>query len=239
MIVICEDEMYFASQLKDIINQYLHQKQYNATILFYANGEDLLYSGISPDIILMDIKLPGKNGMNIMNIMKRLQENGYNSQVIFITAYQEYVFEAFDIDAIHYLEKPLNQQKFFAAMEKAWKRAVSDNAKTILLNNRAVITKVRLKDIVYCEVFNHQVNHQVIIHTMTEQHQYFGTLDTLEKELDNHFFRCHRSYIVNLDYIVDKKPGIAVLADGRQVFVSRRKQREFAMRILESCKGEN
>lgn len=232
VIVICEDEMYFATHLKDMVSQYLQQKGVNATILLYANGEDFLCSGIYADIVLMDIKLPGKNGMDIM---KRLRDVGCLSQVIFITAYQEYVFQAFDLDAIHYLEKPLNQQKFFSAMDKAWKRAVSDNTKTITLTNRTSISKVRIKDIVYCEVFNHQV----VIHTLAEQYNYFGTLDSLEKELDNHFFRCHRSYIVNLDYIVDKKPGIAVLVGGNQVLISRRKQQEFTMRLLKSCRRED
>lgn len=229
IIVICEDEMYFATHLKNIINQYLRQREYNAAIFLFDNGEDLLCSGISPDLILMDIKLHNSNGMKIMG---RLRENGCNSQVIFITAYQEYVFQAFDLDAIHYLKKPLDQQKLFSALDKAWKRVISDNAKTIVLNHRATISKVRIKDIVYCEVFNHRI----IIHTLTDQYHYFGTLDALEKELDDHFFRCHRSYIVNLDYIVDKKPGIAVLVGGSKVFVSRRKEQEFTMRLLESCR---
>lgn len=53
------------------------------------------------------------------------------------------------------------------------------------------------------------------------------------------FFRCHRSYLVNLDYVVGKEPGMALLADGGRVYVARRKQQEFAMRLLEWCrKGE-
>lgn len=231
-VVICEDEIYFATRLKDIVNEYLQQKDLYATILLYASGEDFLCSGITPDIILMDIKLPGKNGMDIM---ERLREAGCNSQVIFITAYQEYVFQAFDMDAIHYLEKPLNQHKFFCAMDKAWKRAACDSGKTIMLTNRAIISRVRIKDIVYCEVFNHQV----VIHTMTTQYNYSGTLDSLEPKLDNHFFRCHRSYIINLGYVVDKEPGIAVLAGGNKVLISRRKQQEFTMRLLESCRMED
>lgn len=231
-VVICEDEIHFATRLENIVNQYLQQKNLYATILLYENGEDFLYSGIMPDIVLMDIKLPGKNGMDIM---KRLRAAGCNSQVIFITAYQEYVFQAFDLDAIHYLEKPIQPQKLFSAMDKACKRAFSDRGKTITLNHKTVISKIRIKDIIYCEVFNHQV----VIHTMTDQYNYFGTLDSLEKELDHRFFRCHRSYIVNLDYIVDKEPGIAVLTGGKKGFVSRRKQQEFTIRLLESCRRED
>lgn len=228
-IVICEDEIHFATHLNDIVQQYLKQKHFYATILMYSSGEEFLYSGGTPDIILMDIKLSGKNGMDTM---KWLREAGCSSQVIFITAYPEYVFQAFDVDAIQYLEKPINQPKLFSALDKAWNRAVADNGKAIILTKKAIVSKVRIKDIIYCEVFNHQT----IIHTLSDQYSYSGTLDSLEPELDNHFFRCHRSYLVNLDYVVDKEPGVAVMVGGSKVFISRRKQQEFTMRLLESCR---
>lgn len=230
-IVICEDENHFATHLKDMICQYLQQNALHTMIFVYANGEDFLYSGITPDIILMDIKLPGKNGMDTM---KKLREAGYNSQVIFITAYLEYVFQAFDLDAVHYLEKPVNQEKLFCAMDKAWKRAIVDGGKTIFVTNRASVSKVRTKDIIYCEVFNHQT----IIHTMTNQYNYPGTLACLAQELDDSFFHCHRSYLVNIDYVVDKQPGTATLTGGNKVLISRRKQQEFTMRLLESCRRD-
>lgn len=228
-IVICEDEIHFATHLKDIVQQYLRQEHFYATILMYSSGEEFLCSGSTPDIILMDIKLSGQNGMDTM---KRLRKAGCNSQVIFITAYTEYVFQAFDVDAIQYLEKPINQPKLFSALDKAWNRVISDNGKVIALTKRAIVSKVRIKDIIYCEVFNHQT----IIHTLADEYSYSGTLDSLEPKLDNHFFRCHRSYLVNLDYVVDKEPGVAVLVEGSKVFISRRKQQEFTMRLLESCR---
>lgn len=228
-IVICEDEIHFATRLTDMVQQYLKQKQFYANILMYSSGEEFLCSGSTPDIILMDIKLSGKNGMDTM---KRLREVGCNSPVIFITAYSEYVFQAFDVDAIHYLEKPINQPKLFSALDKAWSHVISANGKTIALIKKAIVSKVRIKDIIYCEVFNHQT----IIHTLSDQYSYSGTLDSLQQELDNQFFRCHRSYLVNLNYVVDKEPGAAVLVDGSKVFISRRKQQEFTIRLLESCR---
>lgn len=77
----------------------------------------------------------------------------------------------------------------------------------MILTKRASVSKVKIKDITYCEVFNHQT----IIHTLSDRYSYSGTLDSLEPELDKRFFRCHRSYLVNLDYVVDKEPGIALL----------------------------
>ncbi len=231
-IAICEDEVYFATHLHHMLQQYLQEKKLHATIFIYSSGEALLCFGVTPDIILMDIKLSGKNGMDII---KQLRELGYYGQVIFIMAYSNYVFQAFDVDAVQYLEKPLNQVQFYSAMNKAYQRAVSDNEKTILLTNQSIVSKVRIRDIIYCEVFDHQT----IIHTLTNQYHYSGPLDALEQELDHHFFRCHRSYLVNLDYVVKKDSTMTVLVGGDKVFISRRKQQEFMVRLLESCRGGN
>lgn len=231
-VVICEDESYFAARLRELVNEYLRENGLCAAVLSYDSGEALLRSGQMPDVLLMDIRLSGENGMDTM---RRLRAAGCDSPVIFITAYPEYVFQAFEVDAVQYLVKPLDRQKFFAAMNKAWKRAASDGGPTILLTNGAAATRVWVNDIVYCEVFDHQT----ILHTMTHPYRHAGTLDSLEQMLDCRFFRCHRSYLVNLDYVVGKEPGMALLADGGRVYVARRKQQEFTMRLLEWCrKGE-
>lgn len=75
-ISICEDETHFAAHLQDIVQQYLEQKARKAAIMLYSSGEELSCSGIIPDIILMDIQLSVKNGMDTM---KRLREAGCNT----------------------------------------------------------------------------------------------------------------------------------------------------------------
>ncbi|MCI9597035.1 MAG: response regulator transcription factor [Firmicutes bacterium] len=229
---ICEDEPYFAQELKAMAEGYLRERALEAEIEMFSSGEELLEAKRAPDIVLMDIRLPGKNGMETA---ERLRNAGYGSQVIFITSYKEYVFHAFDLDAVHYLMKPVKKEKLYLAMDKAVMR-MGGGEKRILITKGDAAFPVRLRDILYCEVFDHQV----FIHTRTESFQISGTLEAFEKRLDSRFFRCHRSYLVNMNAVREKREGQAVVAGGRKVLISRRKQQEFMARLLQACrKGED
>lgn len=231
-IAICEDEAYFLDSISELLNQYLRDKEIGAYVKKYDNGEDFMISGQDTDIILMDIRLTGLDGMDIMG---QLRNNGKSGQVIFITAYREYVFQAFEVDAVNYLLKPIEPAGFFAAMDKAVERIRHNCRHVLLLSNGSGLLKIQTKDIRYCEVFDHQV----LIHTASGEYSYPGTLDSLEKELDDDFFRCHRSYIVNMGYVVSMAPDAAYIAGGDKVLISRRKQKEFGHRLLELCRRES
>lgn len=228
-IAICEDEPYFAANLSKLVSEYGTAREVEVSLLTFSTGEDFISSNQMADIILMDIKLPGQDGMNIM---RRLRDCGNNGQVIFITSYPQYVFQAFELDAIHYIMKPATAEKLFPAIDRAIKRSIPKSSKTILITNGNTASRILIKDIVYCEALNHQIT----IHTLTEQFQFFGTLDAMQKDLDDCFFRCHRSYIVNMNYVIDKEPGAATMANGGKILISRRKQQDFTKKLLDICR---
>lgn len=230
-IVICEDEAYFLDHIAKLLDEYLKSKKMEACIEKFSTGEELLASARNPNIILMDIELPGLDGMKLVRL---LRDNGCKAQVIFITSYRKYVFQAFDVDAIHYILKPIEPNKFFLAVDKAMKRIVQTYDRALLLTKNNLDTKVLLKDILYCEVFNHQI----FIHTLYGKFSYFGTLSSLEKQLDNQFFRCHRSYIVNMSYVTFRENEIISIVGGSKLLLSRRKKQEFERRLLEICRRE-
>lgn len=228
-VSICEDETYFVSELKKMLDEYCSLREIHVSISAFSDGEELLASNQVADIILMDIKLPTSNGMEII---RHLRDLGSDSQVIFITAFQKYVFQAFDLDAVHYILKPVSEEKLFSALDKAIKRVAANRGKTLLITSGTTASRVPLKDILYCEAMNHQIT----VHTLTEQVQFFGTLDAIEEKLDERFFRCHRSYIVNMDHVIDKQPGSAIMEGGDHILISRRKQQEFTQKLLEICR---
>lgn len=228
-VSICEDESYFVSELKKMLDEYCSLREIHVSISTFSDGEELLASNQVADIILMDIKLPTSNGMEII---RHLRDLGSDSQVIFITAFQKYVFQAFDLDAVHYILKPVSEEKLFSALDKAIKRVAANRGKTLLITSGTTASRVPLKDILYCEAMNHQIT----VHTLTEQVQFFGTLDAIEEKLDERFFRCHRSYIVNMDHVIDKQPGSAIMEGGDHILISRRKQQEFTQKLLEICR---
>lgn len=226
-IAVCEDERYFSERIITLLNHYLKEKKMEASIESCASGEELLAAKPNYDIILMDIVLPGLNGIETMG---RLRERGYRGQVIFITAYKRYVFQAFDVDAVHYILKPVEKEKFFSAMEKAIKRGEFDNGRSLFLVKDNLNTRVFVKDILYCEVHDHSIS----VETIYGQFFCAGTLGALEEQLGGDFFRCHRSYIVNMSYVMDRNGQVATMAGGKTVYVSRRKSQEFERRLLEA-----
>lgn len=230
-IAVCEDENYFSDHICSLLDCYLMENDLKATIKSYSDGEKFLAADRNPDIILMDIQLPGTNGMEII---RRLRERGCRGQVIFITAYEEYVFQAFDVDAIHYILKPVEKDKFFSAMEKAVRRTGAHNNKALLLMKNDLNAKIFTKDILYCEVYDHKI----FLDTIYGRFSYTGTLDSLEKQLGSDFFRCHRSYIVNMSHVLDRDGQVVTMAGGERILVSRRKKREFERRLLEMCRRE-
>ncbi len=228
---ICEDETYFASRLREMLLSYFQERLLEAEICLFASGEELICSGRRPDVVLMDIKLPGRNGLEIV---ERLQRAGADSPVIFITAYKEYVFRAFDLEAAHYILKPVRKEKLYQALDRALRRIKAEEGKTIWIAQGSRAFRLRFREILYCEVFDHET----FIYTASERFRFPGTLEALEKELDGRFFRCHRSYLVNMDCVTEKGAGFAVVAGGGKVLVSKRREGAFRKRLLKSCKEQ-
>ena len=111
-IAICDDEKNIRELIKGkIANQYP-----NANIIFYNSGEELLLSDEHIDILFLDIQMSGKNGMETA---RELRKKDKSVIIIFVTAAEEYVFQAFDVGAFHYIVKPINDTKFTEVLHRA------------------------------------------------------------------------------------------------------------------------
>lgn len=224
-VAICDDEQYFVDRLDKSLNQYFSIRKIEAESSAFTDAESLLSAGRDYDLILMDLKLPGVDGMEAIT---RLRERKQTSQMIFITSYQEYAIQAFDVDAVHYLLKPVTDENLYRALDKAMKRITKKDFKTLTISKGNETQIIRQRDILYCEV----IDHKVYIHLPNISYDYFGTLENLQKQLDSRFFRCHKSYIVNLTHVVSRQGDTVTVSGGGRVFVSRRKQQEFAQELL-------
>ena len=172
--------------------------------------------------------LPGISGIEVAKQLYR------KSRIIFITFYEKYALDAFEVDAVHYLIKPVSDERLYLALDRAIGRLEQIDHKMLTLVKAGKTRIIDIHDILYCEVFNHQV----IIHTMQDAYDYPGSLDMLENELDGGFFRCHRSYIINMKYVIGREEGTAIISRGDRILVSRRKQTEFMQRLLRFFKRE-
>lgn len=227
-IAICEDETYLLEELRKKAEVYLKTRHYPARIHTFTTGEDLLKEQRPFDLILLDMVLPGMNGLETA---KRLSSK---SRIIFITSYREYAVDAFEVEAVHYLLKPVKEERLYQAMDRALIRSGQADDRSLALIKSGKTQILPIRDILYCEVFDHRV----CIHTAQDNYEYSGTLDMLEGKLDGRFFRCHRSYLINMGCVAGQEKGTALVSNGDRVLISRRKQAEFMQRLLDSLKNE-
>ena len=221
-IGICDDEKEIREMLQDKV-QNLYPK---ADILLYASGEELL-AGELPDILLLDIQMQGKSGIETAEELRLTDEQLI---IIFVTAMEDYVFQAFDVDAFHYLVKPFSDEKFSEVLQKAARQFADrenrefgytkkEHANLLITTGGKHIT-VNFEDIVYAEVFDRKV----IIHTMNEDIEYYGKLKDLEEKAGDDFYRPHRAYLVNFRFIRKYKATAIYLEKGQALMAKQNYQ---------------
>ena len=222
-IAVCDDE----KEIRDMFTQKIRKLYPGAGLLLYESGEELLLSDEEPDILLLDIQMPGKNGMETA---KELRRKNKQVIIIFVTALDDFVFEAFDVGAFHYLVKPFDDRKFAEVLHNATEQ--SKNRKkpempSLLINTGGKHITVNLEDLVYAEVFDRKL----ILHTMDAEIEYYGKMKELEEKVGNEFFRTHRSYLVNFGFI-RKYDATTVYLEKGQALMAKRKYQKFVEQYL-------
>ena len=226
-IAICDDEKNIRELIKGKI-----EKQYpEAHIIFYNSGEELLLSDNPIDILFLDIQMQGKNGMETA---RELRKKDKKIIIIFVTAVEEYVFQAFDVGAFHYIVKPIDDTKFKEVLHRAieeWNAKQPTNQepeeKYLMINNGGVHIKVTIDDIVYAEVFNRKV----VIHKLNETIEYYGKMSDLENVAGNSFFRPHRAYLINFKY-VEKYDATTIYLEKGTALMAKQKYPEFVKKYM-------
>lgn len=229
-IAICDDE----KEIRDMFAEKIRKWYPKADLLFYQSGEELLLSDRQPDILLLDISMPEKNGMEVA---KELRRNNKETLLIFVTALEDFVFQAFDVGAFHYLVKPFDDGRFKEVLQNAIRQfedkkkqeiaKIKKEVPNLMITSRGKHITVNLEDIVYAEVFNRKV----IIHTMDSDVEYYGKMKELEKKVGDEFYRPHRAYLVNFNYITKYDAASIYLKKG-QALMAKQNYRDFVKSYL-------
>ncbi|MCI9081313.1 MAG: response regulator transcription factor [Lachnospiraceae bacterium] len=231
-IAVCDDETVVCRQISDQIRR-VYPSFY---VQEFYSGEELLKDASQFQIIFLDIRLGGMNGIETA---RQIRKESSKTVLVFLTAVEEYVFQAFDVEALHYLLKPLKKEKFFQVMELAVKKAeegLPDKKKqrSIIIKAGAVTRKIEIDEIIYAEIQNRKVT----VHTAEGKLEYYGKLSELLKELGENFICPHRSYLVNFAYVSSYCATSITLDNGAEVFLAKQRYKDFVKQYLQYLKRQ-
>ena len=232
-LAICDDEEITRNSCQRFI-----QKLYpEMDIQPFASAEALLASKRPFSLFLLDIEM---NGMSGMALAKHIRSGALPAEVpepviVFITGYPEHMPNAFDVQALHYLMKPLSEEKLSEVLARAVSLVNRQREQTrdfLLLKSGALTQKTPCDDIMYIE----SSNKKLLYHTTGGVIASYGRIRDMEERLSHSFFRCHRCYLVNLAHIIHYDHTSITISSGEVIFLSRQKYSAFVQAFIRYAK---
>lgn len=232
-IAICDDEKIEVELLNTYVKNWAKRNRIKLEIEFFYSGESFEFqwqADKSYDILLLDIEMPGINGVELA---KRIRKKDDQLDIIFITAIPDYIGEGYDVSAINYLIKPIREEKLYECLDRSIEDIGRDK-KTILIDADGDIIRINQEDIVYIE----SISHEIEINTIKDKYITRKNIGVIEKELDKGaFVRCHRSYIVGLKHIKKITKKNVEIDSGHLVPVSRRQYKKTNKAFIDYFRG--
>ena len=215
-VAIVDDSTTDAEFVQGILNSWAEQRQANIQAEVFPSAEAFLFRYAEDkdwDILLLDIEMGAMDGVTMA---KRVRQDNEAVQIVFITGYSDYIAEGYEVAALHYLMKPVKQDKLFAVLDRAV-ASIQKIERVILLPVGGEMLRLPISQVQYVEAFSHTV----AIITGTGTIQVKMPISDVEKLLGEEFIRCHRSYLVGLKHIARLSKTEVILDSGKTLPLSR------------------
>ena len=214
---ICDDEPQQAGFLQRLTADWAKRRAFKLHITQYHSAEELLFAYDADkrvDILLLDIELPGISGMELA---RRVRQSDRQLQIVFVSGYSDYLADGYEVEALHYLLKPVSAQKLDAVLDRALER-LDARGRSLLVESDEGLGRLPLSEIRWLEVMGNYVTiHAGRDYTLRKP------LKDLEPLLDESFFRTGRSFLVNLRFVKEVTRTQVTLTDASTVPLSRRR----------------
>jgi len=247
--ILVDDEPDGIRTLKKMLESHCPNVEVAATCSNAASAKQEL-ERIRPDVVFLDIQMPGKSGLDLLTEMPEK-----DFEVIFVTAHNEYMLQALQYSAADYLLKPVDEDRLIEAVQrvetriqaekKEWtetlmhnlNKAGSPSEMRLCLPTLKGFIVVKLDDIIYCEAErSYTIFHLDGKRTVTVSKSLIEYDNLLQ---ETQFFRIHKSFLVNLNHIKEYQRGeggLVIMTDNAEIEVSRRKKEFFLNRMKELYK---
>ncbi len=199
-IAFCDDEMEVLHQMNELLDRYQVERNEDITYAAFQSPFELLTEiekGIRPDILFLDVVMPGQNGMDVA---KEIRQYDTNMKIIFLTSSPEFAVESYTVGAYFYQLKPIWEESFFRLMDSVLSECEKKKKNSLILRSKDGITRINLQQLEYCEVLGRKLLFHLENGAVLES---AGSLDDLAGQLMQYsnFLRPHRSFLVNMEYI--------------------------------------
>ena len=194
-IAVCDDNQKDIEFVQSITENWLKSRGYEGQIEAFPSAESFLFHYAEEkdyDILLLDVEMGQMDGVTMA---KKIRKENETVQIVFITGYSDYIAEGYEVEALHYLMKPVREEKLFAVLDRAAEK-IRQNEKSLLLDLSGEMVRLPMHEIRYLDV---QKNY-VTVHARTD-YTVKRSLGEFESELDGRFYRTGRGLILNLRMI--------------------------------------
>lgn len=215
-IAIVDDSSVDAAFVEDILKAWAKDRQAGVQIQRFVSAESFLFNYAEDkewDILLLDIEMGAMDGVSLA---KKIRLENESVQIVFITGFADYISEGYEVSALHYLMKPVKQDKLFAVLDRAV-AAMEKTERVILLPVDGEMLRLPVDQVQYVEAFSHTV----AIVTGTDTIQVKMPISEIERMLGDGFIRCHRSYLVGLKHVARLSKTEVILDNGKTLPLSR------------------
>lgn len=217
-IFICDDDENIINQLSTYIQEYFNKNKLKCpTIIPCCSGEALLLSRQHPDIVFLDIEMPGMSGITTATKLKELNPH----VIIFIvTSFMEYLDSAMEILVFRYLNKPIDKLRLIRNFKDAL-RIYNSQSLQIAIETKAGVYTVYTDDIIFIEARDRKIT----VYTTTGSYISVHSMnDWVNKLVGLSFFQTHKSFLINFKYVCHFTHDTVYLYDNQfQAYLTRRK----------------
>lgn len=217
-IAVCDDEEDQIEYIASVLSEWsrgtgcaceVHTFN-SAEGFFFAYEEDKVW-----DILLLDVEMRGISGVELA---RRIRKDNNRAEIIFITSHFEFIGEGYEVDALHYLVKPVPAEKMMQVLSRAAER-LAEEPRSLIVVCEGQTVRLYETAILYVEAFLHYI----AIHTRDGEYRMKESISAFADRLGDGFYRSHRSYLISLRYVTKISRTFVVLDEKVQLPLARGK----------------
>ncbi len=225
LVAVVDDDREELQELAGYVKDYFDRADESYVIHQFNDGVEFIRSREMYNIVFMDIRMGELDGLDAARFMRIVNKE---AQLIFVTHMAQLAIKGYEVDALDFIVKPVDQIAIDRVLDKAMKKIDKSMEASFALKTSDGIVSVSSSDIYYVEVYDHDL----IYHTTQGNYKVRGTLSDVKEKLDDrHFIQCSRSYLVNMRHIKSVHKDY-VEVNGEQIQLSQSHRREIEQRFI-------